>query len=91
MDVLNQTLQVSIRDRLTDHVGTASYSRLAIYAAGFLWVTSLFASKGPLRVPGAKVVGSKGWWEPSIVLQFRFFYDATNIIKAGYEKASLDP
>ncbi|KAF1962419.1 cytochrome P450 [Byssothecium circinans] len=38
------------------------------------------------RILGAPLHGSKGWWEPSLLLSIRFIYDAYNIIDTGYKK-----
>ena len=54
-----------------------------------VWFTALLLSPRRPRVPGAKLHGFKGWWEPTFFLKTRFIYDAQSIINSGYAKVRV--
>jgi hypothetical protein len=62
-----------------------NYIKLAGAIVVWLYLVTILKSNPP-RIHGARVHGSKGWWEPSFWLQIRFIFDAQNIISSGYNK-----
>ncbi|KAI9148468.1 Cytochrome P450 monooxygenase ATR4 [Paramyrothecium foliicola] len=74
-EVVEETIQVLLLPKYVVVAGVA-----------LLWVWSIsFLHRKP-RIPGAKVHGYRGWWEPSFILKARFLLNASSIIESGYEK-----
>lgn len=68
-----------------DAAGNDRFVKWAFFAVFFALVVLSLQPKRP-RILGAPLHGSKGWWEPSLLLGFRFIFDAYNIIDTGYKK-----
>jgi len=61
------------------------YVKWTVFVVFFASIVISLQPKRP-RMLGAPLHGSKGWWEPSLLLSLRFIYDAYNIIDTGYKK-----
>ncbi|KAI0889376.1 cytochrome P450, partial [Annulohypoxylon maeteangense] len=68
-----------------DYISSSKVIKLVGIVLLWLFAISFFQPKRP-RIPGARVHGSRGWWEPSFLLKTRFIYDAYRIINSGYDK-----
>lgn len=74
-----------IKKHLVHRLDTASFGEVLVWLLGLCYIISLFNKKPQPTIAGAPVVGRR-WWEPNLLLQWRFVFNANEIIKAGYAK-----
>ncbi|KAI1337309.1 cytochrome P450 [Xylariaceae sp. FL0016] len=58
---------------------------------GFLCCIALVLRPRRNRVHGASVSGRRWWWEPDFILQWRFIFNARDIINTGYRQFKDQP
>lgn len=82
-DFLQQVVDRSTR--LAELVASLTAGTAIALVLGALFLLSAF-TRPKRHVPGAKVLGRRHWWEPDLLLYWRYTANARTIIADGYKK-----
>jgi hypothetical protein len=82
-DFLQQVVDRSTR--LAELVASLTAGTTIALVLGTLFLLSAF-TRPKRHIPGAPVLGRKHWWEPDLLLYWRYTANARTIIADGYKK-----